>query len=301
LDLRFGVITDQSIPFSSLRDDWLFVESLGFDNLWLGDHVSLPRNPDRPYLEAWTALSALAVSTSRIRVGPFFANVATRNPVLHARQATTVDRVSGGRLDLGLSAGFYAAEFTWTGIDFLDADGRRRRFGEAIEIIDGVLRGDPVTRTGEYFQAGDPPPQVGPQLPRPPLWLAAYEPDYLEVVAARADVVAFFGRQGTSEETARGRLLEGMRPLDDALLAAGRDPALVRRGYLSGNAEERIFESDERLADFIGRTADAGVTDFVFHLFNAAEPMNRPAVGRWADREALERAAANVLPRFRSA
>lgn len=298
-DLRFGVITDQSIPFAELRDDWLFVESLGIDNLWLGDHISLPRMPQRPYLECWATLAALAESTSRVRIGPFFANVATRNPVLHARQATTVDGISGGRLDLGLSAGYYEEEFTWAGIDFPDAAGRRRRFGEAVEIIDGVTRGEPVRFSGEFFTAHEPPAHTGPQFPRPPLWLAAYEPDYLPVIAARVDVVAFFGRQGTSAHTARQRLLDGMAEVNETLTEAGRDPATVRRCYLSGNADERIFESDDSLADFVGRTAEAGVTDFVFHLFNPVEPLNLAAVGRWADRAALERAAMNVFPKLR--
>src|SRR5437870_3827633 len=109
------------------------------------DHLVHPRQPGRPWLEAWTLLAGLAARTERIRIGTMVTNVVLRNPVLLLTEAVTVDHISAGRLELALGSGNAAASYAAAGIDAGDAAERERRFAEAVEIADQLLRGEAVT------------------------------------------------------------------------------------------------------------------------------------------------------------
>ena len=146
MDLRFGIVTGQARPFATILEDWLLIEELGFDNAWLIDHFSPDFHPNGPWLEAWTTLAALAARTSRIRIGTAVTNAAVRNPSVLCKQAITVDQVSGGRLEMGVGAGFYESEHRMLGVDYLDPRGRSERLREAVEVLDTGLRGERVVR-----------------------------------------------------------------------------------------------------------------------------------------------------------
>src|ERR1700694_5945292 len=164
--LAFGVLTFQALTYAELRSDAQFAERIGLDAVWLGDQAV----PDRlSILEAWTALAALAANTERIRIGTLITNVALRNPMLLARQALTADQVSGGRLDVGIGAGYYKDDHRWLGIDYLDGRGRVQRLTEVAEVLDRALRGERVTYKGEHFQLNDAPSLLPVQVPRPPI------------------------------------------------------------------------------------------------------------------------------------
>ncbi|HWK28448.1 MAG TPA: LLM class flavin-dependent oxidoreductase [Solirubrobacter sp.] len=133
-------------------------EEVGFESIWLGDHL-LYDNPDRGPWEAWTLLSALAASTSRVRLGPLVACAGFHPPAVLAKMAATIDEVSGGRFVLGLGAGWNRREFDAFGIPY---DRRVSRFEEAFTIIRGLLAGERVTYDGAFFTTDDalllPPP-----------------------------------------------------------------------------------------------------------------------------------------------
>ncbi|MBI2776553.1 MAG: LLM class flavin-dependent oxidoreductase [Chloroflexi bacterium] len=152
-------------------------EELGYDTLWLGDHL-LYRFADgtsRGPWEAWTMLSALAASTSRIRLGPLVASTAFHAPAMLAKMAATVDEVSGGRLILGIGAGWNETEFRAFGFPF---DHRIDRFEEAFTIVRTLLRDGAIDFDGRYHRArdcellprparpGGPPILIGSQGPR---------------------------------------------------------------------------------------------------------------------------------------
>src|SRR5512135_3740493 len=152
-------------------------EDVGFDTLWLGDHL-LYRFADgsaRGPWESWTMLSALAASTSRIRLGPLVAATAFHAPAMLAKLAATVDEVSGGRFVLGLGAGWNETEFAAFGFPF---DHRIDRFEEAFTIIRALLQEGAIDFDGRYFQArdcellprparaGGPPLLIGSKGPR---------------------------------------------------------------------------------------------------------------------------------------
>lgn len=297
--LAFGLLTFQAIPYRELSDDVRFLEAIGFDAAWLADQVA---PPELPVLEAWTTLAALAADTSRIRIGTLVTNVAIRNPILLARQANTVDAISGGRLELGIGAGYYEGDHRWLGVDFLDGKGRVQRLVETAEILDRALRGGRVTYDGVQHHVDDAPNLAPVQLPRPPIWIAAHATGSMRVTARLAEGVASFGDAGLTSEQTLPIFRDRMARLDEICAAEGRDPGTLRRSYLAGFADEQVFASGDSAADFIGRFAEAGATDFVFTMYNPAEPTMAAgaAAGRYADRAALERLAADTLPHFRT-
>ncbi len=200
-------------------------EQVGFDSVWVGDHL-LYRRPDGvvgPW-EAWTSLAALAQATTRVELGPLVACTAFHNPAMLAKLAVTVDEISDGRLILGLGAGWNEPEFTAYGIPFND---RASRFEEAFTIIKALLRDGHVDFDGQFYKARDCElvPR-GPRLDGPPLLLGSIGPRVLNFTAPHIDSWnAWYSWFGNSPD--------GLRPLlakvDDACRAAGRDPAQVER------------------------------------------------------------------------
>src|SRR5213595_1327188 len=126
-------------------------EESGFDSIWLGDHLLYRDDgrPERGPWEVWTMLAALAAATERVTLGPLVACTAFHPPGLIAKMAATVDEVSGGRLVLGLGAGWNRDEFGAFGLPF---DRRVSRFAEAFAIIRGLLASERVTLAGEHFR-----------------------------------------------------------------------------------------------------------------------------------------------------
>jgi len=156
-------------------------EAVGFDSLWLGDHL-LYRYDDgstRGPWEMWTMLAALAASTSRIRLGSLVASTAFHAPAMLAKLATTVDEVSGGRLILGLGAGWNEPEFRAFGFPF---DHRIDRFEEAFTIVRTLLQEGAIDFDGRYLQARDAELLPRPSRPGgPPLLIGSIGPRMLRI------------------------------------------------------------------------------------------------------------------------
>ena len=166
-------------------------EDVGFDTLWLGDHL-LYRYGDgstRGPWEVWTMLAALAASTSRIRLGPLVAATAFHAPPMLAKLAATVDEISGGRLILGLGAGWNDAEFRAFGFPF---DHRISRFEEAFTIIRTLLREGYIDFHGTYYEMRDL--ELLPRGPRPqgpPLMVGSVRPRMLHITLPLSMYLAF--------------------------------------------------------------------------------------------------------------
>src|SRR5436190_17819228 len=128
-------------------------EAVGFDSIWVGDHlVYRDEGPERGPLEAFTLLAAIAVVTTEIRLGPLVACTAFRHPPVLAKMAATLDEISGGRLTLGFGAGWNRAEFEAFGLPF---EGRAARSIEAYRIVRGLLAGERVSFEGEAYRTDD--------------------------------------------------------------------------------------------------------------------------------------------------
>ena len=196
-------------------------EAIGLDSLWACDHfLSGPAGrPAEAIHEGWTIVAALAASTSTIELGQLVMCVSFRSPALLAKMAVTADGVSGGRLVLGLGAGWYDPEYLAFGFP---ADHRVARFDEALQIIGPLLRGERLTFAGRYHQVRGavllPPPD------RPiPILVAGNRPRMLRLTARYADAwnTAWFGLPD-------GRLGQRLGDMHAALQAENRDPATLR-------------------------------------------------------------------------
>jgi probable F420-dependent oxidoreductase len=162
--LRVGIQlpeVERDVRWPEVRSIALAAEECGFDSVWLGDHL-LYRGDDRPERapwDVWTQLAALAAVTSRVRLGPLVAATAFHAPGLLARAAASVDEVSGGRLILGIGAGWNEAEFRAFGFPF---DRRISRFAESFEVVRRLLAGERVSYSGAFVSVDDavllPPP-----------------------------------------------------------------------------------------------------------------------------------------------
>jgi alkanesulfonate monooxygenase SsuD/methylene tetrahydromethanopterin reductase-like flavin-dependent oxidoreductase (luciferase family) len=217
---------EREVRWTELLDMVRAIEDLGFDSIWLGEHL-LYRWPDRdprgPW-EAWTLMAAIAATTSRVEFGPLVACTNFHNPALLAKQATTIDEISGGRLILGLGAGWNETEFRAYGFPY---DHRVDRFEEAFTIIRTLLQEGAIDFEGRYYQARDC--ELLPRGPRrggPPLMIGSNGPRMLRLtlphVASWNSWFADIGNRPSGVAALRDRV-------DEACRDAGRDPAAVER------------------------------------------------------------------------
>jgi probable F420-dependent oxidoreductase len=176
-DLEVGVILPQyGTDIDTVRDTALEAESLGYDAVWLEDHFqSWIGDPRRNTHECWTTLSAVAEATDRVRLGTLVTSQSYRHPALLAKMAATVDRVSDGRLELGLGGGWYEAEYDRFGYEFREPPAERlRRLAETVEILQGLWTNETYSHRGENLDIDledafcEPHPV---QDPHPPIWI----------------------------------------------------------------------------------------------------------------------------------
>ena len=154
--MRIGVQlpeVEREVRWPELLEIARTAERVGFDSIWVGDHMLYRDEPgERGPWDAWTVLAALAAATERVRLGPLVAATTFHPPGLLARMAATIDEISRGRFVLGLGTGWNEAEFNAFGIDF---DYKVARFEEAFEIIRRLLAGERVTFAGTYYRTED--------------------------------------------------------------------------------------------------------------------------------------------------
>ena len=278
-ELRFGVGTPfPTVPFETMIEGWQYIERLGFDSLWWGDHFVNWANVDNwadPWYEAWTLLAAMASYTSRIRIGIFICT-AFRNPAFLARQALTVDHLSKGRLELGLGPGFsHDISYEMIGMENWGPRERVARFSEVVEIVDLLLRNEVTTYDGQYYQLKEAvmnPPPV--QNPRPPFTILALGPVMLKHTARYADTWNHpgFGFPGTLEERFE-ETRHRNKLLDEYCEKINRDPQTLRRSVMIFEPEARtrgglmkIYESEKDFTDIIERYLDIGMTEILLYF-----------------------------------
>jgi probable F420-dependent oxidoreductase len=199
-------------------------EDVGFDSLWLGDHLlyDLPGSVTRGPWEVWTSLAALAAVTTRVELGPLVASAGFHAPAMLAKQAATIDAISGGRLIVGLGAGWNEREYRAFGFPF---DRRVSRFEEAFGIIRTLLRDGRIDHEGEFYRLEncvlDPPPA---RPGAPPLLLGSTGSRMLAIALPHVDAWNVWWAD-------YGNSVEGFASVREQVAEAcervGRDPATV--------------------------------------------------------------------------
>jgi len=217
---------EREVRWPELREMARTAEQVGFDSLWVGDHLLFrdPGLPPRGPWEAWSLLAALAAVTERIRLGPLVASVSFHNPAMLAKKAAAVDEISGGRLILGLGAGWNETEYRAFGFPF---DHRLQRFEEALTIIRGLLRDGEIDFTGRYHQARECVLLPRPARPGgPPIMIGTVGRRMLLLAARHADAwnawFAWYGNRPAGLAALKAKV-------DAACAEAGRDPGTLER------------------------------------------------------------------------
>ena len=271
------------MPWEKTVERWRLFDSLGFDSAWNCDHMIQPSRPTGPYFEAWTLLAGLAARTERIRIGCLVSSNTFRHPALLAKEAITVDHISGGRLEVGLGAGWYEPEHTMFGIPFPETKELVGRFREAVKVVDLMLREETSNFEGTYYQLRQAASRPRPvQQPRPPLLLGAFGPYMLKIVARYGDTWNAFGKPDEMRE--RNELL------DQYCGELGRDPnSLTRSLYLwAASVKDDPWASVDSFQDVVGRYREAGMNQFLID-----QPPDHQI-------DVLERVATDVLPALRA-
>ncbi|HQY31011.1 MAG TPA: LLM class flavin-dependent oxidoreductase, partial [Thermomicrobiales bacterium] len=186
--VTFGLQTPPFHTYERMLADWQRFEAQGWDCLWVPDHFLPTFRRELPFFESWTLLAALAAHTNRVRLGVLVSCNTFCHPSLLAKQAVTLDHISHGRLELGIGTGWVELEHTMFGVPYPDDAERVARFGEAVQVIDTLLREDVSSFAGSFYQLNDAIFRPAPvQQPRPPLTLAAHRPRMLRLIAPYVD------------------------------------------------------------------------------------------------------------------
>ncbi len=216
----------RDISWNQLADIWEAVDDgFTYDAGWLFDHFYPPRPGQRAALfEAWTLLAALAARTHRLRLGVMVSSNTFRHPSLLAKMASTVDHVSGGRLEIGLGAGWHEEEHRAFGIDLPPPEERWKRLDEACAIIDGLLTEELFSFQGSYYEVRDARPGLLPlQQPRPPLVIGGIGlRRTLPLVAKWADHWNYYGVTMTPQDFRRRH-----HRLEELCQERGRNPGSI--------------------------------------------------------------------------
>ncbi|HEX3722909.1 MAG TPA: LLM class flavin-dependent oxidoreductase [Nitrolancea sp.] len=275
--------------WSDITEMATLAEDIGFDSLWLVDHFLNPytyRGEDKVqgFWDCWTILPALASTTKNVELGTLVTCTAFRNPALMAKMAATVDEISGGRLILGIGAGWNEYEYRAFGYPY---DHRVSRFEEALTIIHGLLHEGYVDFHGKYYDAHEC--EMRPRGPRPgklPIMIGSSSERMLGLTARYADS---WNRWLVYSRSHPDQIPAAREKVDAACLAAGRDPSTLERTAsvqidLKGTQDpqagkQSLIGTPEEMAETIRAFAAEGIS----HL----QIMLRPNVP-----EAIEKLAA---------
>ncbi len=194
--LHFGVqLQAQGTTWAEYARGLQAVEELGYESVWTFDHL-LPfvGADDRPCFETLTTLAAMAVLTSRARIGVLVNGVLYRSPAVLAKAAAQVDEMSGGRLDFSLGAAWAEREFRAYGLDFPSLTERYARLDEALQVVKLLWAQDRTTYRGRFYQVEEAPCNPKPvQSPHPPITIGGSGLGSLKIAAAHADRVNLIG------------------------------------------------------------------------------------------------------------
>jgi alkanesulfonate monooxygenase SsuD/methylene tetrahydromethanopterin reductase-like flavin-dependent oxidoreductase (luciferase family) len=284
------------VLWDELIERWKYVEDLGFDNVWVGDHWVNFLEPHTPWFEAWTLLAGLAMHTTRIRIGPLISPIPFHNPAFLAKKALTVDHLSSGRLELGLGAGIpgeYDPSYSMAGIEDWSPRERVERLSEGVAIIDMLLRQEVSTYKGSYYKVQGAVMQPGPvQKPRPPITIGATGQVMCKLAARYADTWNFTASLYPHSNDRLQYIRQMNRSMDDYCQQIGRDPSSLRRSvlhYFPDPGKLFPFESLEAFSQFVESVLEVGINEIILQY-----PTNRKQL------PLFERIAIEVLPKLRA-
>ena len=284
--MRLGVCILPELRWAEQQRLWQRAEALGFDHAWTYDHLAWRSLADGPWFGAIPTLTAAALVTSTIRLGPLVASPNYRHPVPFAKELISLDDVSMGRLTLGIGAGGEGWDASVLGQEPWSGKERAGRFAEFLELLDTLLREPETTHAGTWYSAERARTHPGcVQQPRIPFAVAAAGPRGMRLAATYGEMWVTTGDRSGGGIDAVG---EQVKRLEDACVSTGRDPSTIDRLVLTGPELDAGLASEEAFANTVGRYEDLGITDFVVHWPRPSEPYR-------GDVAAFERVVSSVL------
>ena len=311
--IRFGVQTgQQNVEWEQLHSFWGKADGWGYDLLWVFDHFYPIFSPDPSgaCLEGWTLLSALSQTARRARIGALVNGNTYRNPALTAKMAATLDCISGGRLNLGIGAGWFEAEHRSLGFDFKTVGGRLQALDEACQIIKGMFTQEKTTLHGKHYNVVDAICNPKPVQKNLPLMIGGHgEKVLLKLVARHADM----WNMTNTDATGMKRLIGVIERHGDTV---GRDTDEIEKTLMLAlcyNAPKpreetlssivammaqttpehardlMVIGSKQECVDKIEGYINAGVTHFIF--------LHSPPL---TSEDEIQAFAEEVIPQFRS-
>ena len=229
--IRFAVqvfpLQNDPDPTESVIQAAQVAEEVGLDGFFIGDHPGY-------HIEPWLHLANIAARTTHVQLGSVVNNVYHRHPAMLARMTADLDRISNGRVLLGLGIGWNESEFGQLGVPFQPVAARQRGLEEALTIIDGMFGPEPITFAGDQWHvtgAHITSPPV--QRPRPPVLIAGAGPNTLGQVVRWADVSNFGGSKNTGNVQNDDQIRQKLGLIDQFCTDAGRDPSTLLRSHFT--------------------------------------------------------------------
>lgn len=301
--LRFGLMYLQAAPFGEVTARIRLGEEMGFDSLWVADHMT-GQYPGLISYEAWALLGTLAMTTRRARIGPLVTPITFRHPALLAMAATTVDHASGGRLEIGIGIGGAPVDGSVVGADDWPGSERVARLEEQVDILDRLLRGETIERHVGFYPTTGAVVTPPLQRPRPPLTIAGAGPRLIDLAVRRADAWNSLGGQPMRRsrrpplalEQAVAETRRHVALLGEACERHGRDPNAIRRSLLAYRVGPEVFASPDAFTDYVGRYREAGIDEFIFYW--PVDPVTFERTPHY-ERD-LARIASVVIPQLRA-
>lgn len=267
--VRIGIKLSQDAPIESYRAIWKIADEARFDHCWAMDHLATIGGigDNRPIFDGWELLAGMATATTHVRMGLLVTGMTYRNPALLAKIATTVDHLSGGRLEFGIGAAWATNEHEMYGISGLDH--RVGLFSEGLQVIRSLWTEERTNFDGRYYKMRNAVANPKPvQKPYPPIWVGSGGPSMLKLTARHADVWNASGVGSEVEE-----VVAVSQRLDEACAAIGRDPNEIRRS-LQLPAGSDPAEIVDRVRGF----TEAGFTEIIVMLSGGSMPTSADPV-----------------------
>jgi alkanesulfonate monooxygenase SsuD/methylene tetrahydromethanopterin reductase-like flavin-dependent oxidoreductase (luciferase family) len=263
-ELRFGVLDVPDAEFRTLVGRWRRVEELGFDSLFVADHYRHTRAASLPWFDGWTALTAMALETETVRIGPLVANPVLRAPAVVAKAAVAVDHLSNGRLELAIGKGVEEFDHMAVGEPYWSPAERSARFREYVEIVRGLLSSSqtPFSFEGRYYTTYEATVAPGPvQRPRPPITVGGQSPSVRRIAATCADCWNTFALGVVPFDEIVETVRAQNRELDEHCVQLDRDPATLRRSLVCWKPLDP-WETPDAFERIVASFREAGISEF---------------------------------------
>jgi F420-dependent oxidoreductase-like protein len=279
--MRFGIWPSPANAWGDIVELVSHCESTGWDSAYFADHF-MPNGPDATplagdTLECWSVIAALAAAVPRITLSPLVTSVTYRHPAVLAKIAAAVDRISNGRLVLGVGAGWQVNEHDAFGISLGTVKQRLDRFEEAVQILDSMLHSPRTSFEGTYFQVKDAPNQPAPVQDRLPLLVGGGGEERTMRIAARyadqwnawttPDVLAHKVGVLRSRCTEIDRDPSEMHVSTQALLFMSTDESWLAERRQMDTGQPVIVGSPEEVVEIVARYRDAGADELIIPGF----------------------------------